>query len=145
MNWTYSIIRLQWDAWSSCNVANVNSVSKFNVSSFSPTWSPWVSYEIVSLIWGSLWWVECWDYDSTKKHMPFRPGAISFRIVYALKLDFISMKCGSLGSWRTMTRKKRKRSSRVPSREPLTFYILFNIYNFPRGSIRNFCNMNSDV
>ena len=65
--------------------------------------------------------------------MPFRSGAISFRAVSELKLDFISMKCDSLGSWRTMTRKKRKRSSQVPSREPLTFYILFNIYNFPRG------------
>ena len=65
--------------------------------------------------------------------MPFRSGANSFRDVSALKLDFIRMKCESLGSWRTMTRNKRKRSSQVPSREQLTFYILFNIYNFPRG------------
>ena len=130
MNWTYNLIRLQWNACSSYNIANISSLSKYDVSIFSSTCSLWISNNVVCFIWNFSWYVESNYYNSTKKHLSFRSGAASFHAFLALKQDFISMKCGPLGSWKTMTQKKRKRRCQVPFQESLIFIKKFNDYIF---------------
>ena len=70
-----------------------------------------------------------------KKHLLFRSGSLPFWMVHALNRAFVAL---GVSRWELKvkrTRKKRKRSSQVPSWEPLTFYILFNNKIKFKGSI----------
>ena len=79
-----------------------------------------------------------------KKHLLFRSGFLPFWMVLALNRAFVAL---GVSRWELKvkrTRKKRKRSSQVPSLEPLTFYILFNNKIKFNGSISlvNYNNSN---
>ena len=128
MNWAYNIIRLQCHAWSSCNVTNVNSVSKFNASSFFPTRSPWVSYEVVSLNWSSSWCMENNYYNSTKSLCLFSLEQF-ITLCFSAKTWLHKHEVWFIGKLENNDKKenKKKQSGFIPGTINLLYYLLFII------------------
>ena len=67
--------------------------------------------------------------------MLFRVWLFPFRIAFVLKPTLFEIWISCWVVSRRRERKERKRRSQVPSREPLTFYILFNNKIKFKGSI----------